>query len=104
MTIRRTYTMRKYELMTVFTTDEDKFKAASDAVRSVLANFGATIDKEEPYGDRDLTYVIEKQKRGRFVLFTVSANPAKISEIESQLKLTQNLLKWLFVKLDEKSN
>lgn len=96
--------MRKYELMTVFTTDEDKFKAASDAVRSVLANFGATIDKEEPYGDRDLTYVIEKQKHGRFVLFTVSANPAKISEIESQLKLTKDLLKWLFVKLDEKSN
>ena len=87
--------------MTVFSTEEDKFKAASDAVRSVLANFGAKIDKEESYGDRDLTYVIEKQKRGRFVLFTVSANPAKITEIESQFKLTQNLLKWLFVKIED---
>ena len=93
--------MRKYKLMTVFSTEEDKFKAASDAVRSVLANFGAKIDKEESYGDRDLTYVIEKQKRGRFVLFTVSANPAKITEIESQFKLTQNLLKWLFVKIED---
>lgn len=93
--------MRKYELMTVFSTEEDKFKAASDAVRSVLENFGAKIDKEESYGDRDLTYVIEKQKRGRFVLFTVSANPAKITEIESQFKLTQNLLKWLFVKIED---
>ena len=93
--------MRKYELMTVFSTEEDKFKAASDAVRSVLANFGAQIDKEESYGDRDLTYVIEKQKRGRFVLFTVSANPAKITEIESQFRLTQNLLKWLFVKIED---
>ena len=93
--------MRKYELMTVFSTEEDKFKAASDAVRSVLANFGAKIDKEESYGDRDLTYVIEKQKRGRFVLFTVSANPAKITEIKSQFKLTQNLLKWLFVKIED---
>lgn len=93
--------MRKYELMTVFSTEEDKFKAASDAVRSVLANFGAKIDKEESYGDRDLTYVIEKQKRGRFVLFTVSANPAKITEIESQFKLAQNLLKWLFVKIED---
>ena len=83
--------MRKYELMTVFSTEEDKFKAASDAVRSVLANFGAKIDKEESYGDRDLTYVIEKQKRGRFVLFTVSANPAKITEIETQFKLTHSL-------------
>jgi len=93
--------MRKYELMTVFSTEEDKFKAASDAVRSVLANFGAKIDKEESYGDRDLTYFIEKQKRVRFVLFTVSANPAKITEIESQFKLTQNLLKWLFVKIED---
>ena len=93
--------MRKDELMTVFSTEEDKFKAASDAVRSVLANFGAKIDKEESYGDRDLTYVIEKQKRGRFVLFTVSANPAKITEIESQFRLTQNLLKWLFVKIED---
>ncbi len=96
--------MRKYELMTVFSTEEDKFKAASEALRSVLANFGATIDKEESYGDRDLTYVIDKQKRGRFVLFTVSANPAKITEIESHFRLTKNLLKWLFVKLDEKKN
>ncbi len=96
--------MRKYELMTVFSTEEDKFKVASEALRSVLANFGATIDKEESYGDRDLTYVIDKQKRGRFILFTVSANPAKITEIESQLRLTKNLLKWLFVKLDEKKN
>lgn len=96
--------MRKYELMTVFSTEEDKFKAASEALRSVLANFGATIDKEESYGDRDLTYVIDKQKRGRFILFTVNANPAKITEIESQLRLTKNLLKWLFVKLDEKKN
>lgn len=93
--------MRKYELMTVFCTEEDKFKASSEAVRSVLANFGATIDKEDSYGDRDLTYIIDKQKRGRFVLFTISANPAKIDEIEKQFKLTKNLLKYLFVKLEE---
>ena len=93
--------MRKYELMTVFSTEEDKFKAASDAVRSVLANFGAKIDKEESYGDRDLTYVIAQQKSGRFVLFKVSANPAKITEIETQFKLTHSLLKWLFVKIED---
>ncbi len=96
--------MRKYELMIVFSTEEDKFKAGSEAVRSVLANFGATIDKEESYGDRDLTYIIDKQKRGRFVLFTINANPAKIDEIEKQFKLTKNLLKYLFVKLEEKKN
>ncbi|WP_147612596.1 30S ribosomal protein S6 [Treponema pectinovorum] len=96
--------MRKYELMTIFPIEEDKFKTASDAVRAVLAKFGATVDKEESYGDRDLTYVINKNKRGRFLLLTVSANPAKISEIETQLKLTNNLLKWLFVKIEDEKN
>ena len=38
------------------------------------------------------------------VLFTVSSNPAKISEIEKQFKLAKNLLKYLFVKVDEDKN
>src|SRR5574344_1198816 len=93
--------MRKYELMTIYPVEDDKFKAGTDAVRAILAQFGATIEKEEPYGDRDLTYEVKKMNRGRFLLFTINANPAKIVEIDRQLKLTTTLLKYLFVKLDE---
>ncbi|MBQ0052091.1 MAG: 30S ribosomal protein S6 [Treponema sp.] len=95
--------MNKYELMTIYPTEEDKSKAGTEGVKAVLAEFGATIEKEESYGDRDLTYVINKNKRGRFVLFTVKANPAKIADINRQFKLNTNLLKSLFVKLDEKN-
>jgi len=94
--------MRKYELMTVFPLDEEKSKKGADDVRSVLSEFGAEIEKEEPFGDRDLTYEIKKQKRGRFILFTMKLNPAKIVEINKQFKLNTNMLKYLFVKLDEK--
>ena len=93
--------MRKYELMTVYPAVDDKFKAGSDAVRSVLTEFGATIEKEEPYGDRDLTYEVKKQNRGRFLLLTVNANPAKLVDIDRQFKLNNDLLKYLFVRLDE---
>jgi small subunit ribosomal protein S6 len=93
--------MRKYELMTIFPLDEEKFKTGSDAVRATLAQFGADIEKEEPFGDRDLTYEVKKQKRGRFVLFTLDANPGKIIEIDAQFKLNKDLLKFLFVKLDD---
>ncbi|BDC95846.1 MULTISPECIES: 30S ribosomal protein S6 [Treponema] len=94
--------MNKYELMTIYPTEDEKFKAGTEAVRAILAQFGASIEKEESYGDRDLTYEVKKQTRGRFVLFTVSANPAKISEINAQFKLTVDLLKSLFVRIDEK--
>ena len=93
--------MRKYELMTIYPAVDDKFKAGLDAVRSVLTEFGATIEKEEPYGDRDLTYEVKKQNRGRFLLLTVNANPAKLVDIDRQFKLNNDLLKYLFVKLDE---
>ena len=94
--------MRKYELMTVFPLDEEKSKKGADDVHSVLSEFGAEIEKEEPFGDRDLTYEIKKQKRGRFILFTMKLNPAKIIEINKQFRLNVNMLKYLFVKLDEK--
>lgn len=93
--------MRKYELMTIFPLEEDRFKKGSDAVRAVLSQFGVETEKEEPFGDRDLTYEIKKQKRGRFVLFTLKANPGKIAEITSQFKLNDDLLKSMFVLLDE---
>ena len=57
----------------------------------------AEIEKEELFGDRDLTYEVEKQKRGRFVLFTLKLNPGKITEIDRAFKIQANLLKYLFI-------
>ena len=94
--------MRKYELMTTFPLDEEKSKKATEEVRNTLTQFGAEIEKEELFGDRDLTYEVEKQKRGRFVLFTLKLNPGKITEIDRAFKIQANLLKYLFVKLEEK--
>lgn len=95
--------MKKYELMTIYPIEDEKFKAGTEGVKSVLAEFGATVEKEESYGERDLAYEIKKQKRGKFVLFTLKANPAKIVEINTQFHLNVNLLKSLFVKIDEKN-
>ena len=93
--------MRKYELMTIFPLDEDRSKKGLEAVRQILSQFGAEIAKEEPFGDRDLTYEIKKQKKGRFVLMNVNVNPAKIAEISAQLKLNSDLLKYMFVLIEE---
>ncbi|MBP5588848.1 MAG: 30S ribosomal protein S6 [Treponema sp.] len=94
--------MRNYELMTIFPLDEDKYKRGSDNVKAVLSQFGAEIEKEEPFGDRDLTYEVKKQKRGRFVLFNIKSNPGKIAEIDKQFKLNADLIKYMFVQVEEK--
>ena len=94
--------MRKYELMTIFPLDEEKSKRGADEARSAPKNSGAELEDANLFGDRDLTYEVKKQKRGRFILFTVKLNPNKISEIDGTFKLQSELLKYLFVKIEEK--
>ena len=94
--------MKKYELMTIFPLEDEKSKKGAEDVKGTLTKFGAEIEEEKPFGDRDLTYEIKKQKRGRFVLFTMKLNPSKIAEIDKEFKINMNLLKYQFVRLDEK--
>ena len=93
--------MRKYEMMTIFPIEEEKYNAGLNTLRTTLGEFGVEIEKEEPFGDRDLCYEVKKQKRGRFVLLNIKANPAKIVDINRQFKLNPELLKCMFVKIDE---
>ena len=94
--------MKKYELMTIFPLEDEKSKKGADDVRGTLTKFGAEIEEEKQFGDRDLTYEIKKQKRGRFVLYTMKLNPSKITEIDKEFKINMNLLKYQFVRIDEK--
>ena len=93
--------MREYELMVVFPIEEDKFKEFSDALRAIVDGSGAQIKSEESYGDRDLAYEIKKHKRGRYILFNISSPPDKIIEMDRQIKLTQGILTYLFIRKDE---
>ena len=94
--------MKKYELMTIFPLEDEKSKKGAEDVKGTLTKFGAEIEEEKPFGDRDLTYEIKKQKRGSFVLFTMKINPSKIAEIDKEFKINMNLLKYQFVRIDEK--
>ena len=94
--------MKKYELMAIFPLEEEKSKKGADDVKGTLTKYGEEIEEEKPFGDRDLTYEIKKQKRGRFVLYTMKLNPGKIAEIDKDFKINMNLLKYQFVRIDEK--
>jgi small subunit ribosomal protein S6 len=96
--------MKKYELMTIYPLDDEKSKKGAEDVKNTLANLGAEITEEKQFGDRDLTFEIKKQKKGRFVLYTMKLNPAKITEIDKAFKINMNILKYQFVALKEKES
>jgi small subunit ribosomal protein S6 len=93
--------MRQYELTVIFPLEEDQYQAGRETVLADLAAQGAEIIKTDENGDRDLAYEIKKRKRGRYVLFTLKLYPEKIKELDRIFKLNPNLLRYLFVKIEE---
>ncbi|MDR0998079.1 MAG: 30S ribosomal protein S6 [Treponema sp.] len=93
--------MRRYELTVIFPLEEDQHKAGREQLLSDLAANGAEIEKTDETGDRDLAYEVKKRKRGKYVLFTLKVDPAKIAAMDRVFKLNANLLKYLFVKIDD---
>ncbi|MDR0562541.1 MAG: 30S ribosomal protein S6 [Spirochaetaceae bacterium] len=93
--------MRQYELTVIFPLEEDQYKAGREQVTADLAANGGEIQKTDEIGDRDLAYEVKKRKRGRYVLFTLNLDPAKIAGLDRIFKLNANILKYLFVNVEE---
>jgi small subunit ribosomal protein S6 len=85
--------------MAIFPVGEDQHKAGREQILADLAASGAAIEKTDEMGDRSLAYEVKKQKTGKYVLFTINAEPDKITAMDRVFKLNSNLLKYLFVRI-----
>ncbi|MDR1930675.1 MAG: 30S ribosomal protein S6 [Treponema sp.] len=93
--------MRQYELTVIFPLEEDQYQAGKETILADLAAQGAEIIKTDEQGDRDLAYEIKKRKRGRYLLFTIKLDPVKLKELDRIFKLNANVLRYLFVRIEE---
>ncbi|AGT43942.1 30S ribosomal protein S6 [Treponema pedis str. T A4] len=87
--------------MTVFPVEEDLYKPGMDSLRNILTEFGVEIISEEPYGDRDLAYEIKRKTKGRYTLFNINADPARMIELDKRFKLIAQMLTYLFIRVEE---
>jgi small subunit ribosomal protein S6 len=92
--------MRLYELMVIFPLEEDLHRSGREQVLADLAANGAEIEKTDELGDKELAYEVKKQRRGKYVLFTLKLDPAKVGTLDRIFKLNANLLKYLFKKIE----
>ena len=93
--------MRRYELTVIFPMEEAAHVAGREQLLSDLSANGVEIEKTDELGDRALAYEIKKRKQGKYVLLVIKSDPAKITNLDRIFKLNGNLLKFLFVRLDE---
>lgn len=94
--------MKKYELMFIInpTILEEGREAVIAKVNNILTVAGATILKSEKWGERKLAYPIDKKKTGFYVLTTLEMDGTKLTEVESKLNITEEVMRYIVVKND----
>ncbi|MGB7621291.1 MAG: 30S ribosomal protein S6 [Terriglobia bacterium] len=94
---------RLYEIMFIVnpnTTDEDVDKLVAQFETTVTTTHGET-QKVERLGKRRLAYKVGRFWEGNYVLFTVKGGGETVKEFERRLKVTDAVIKYLTVRVDE---
>ena len=94
---------RVYEVMFIVRPD-----VAEEDVDKLIAGFtttvtggGGSVKTVEKMGRRKLAYVVRKFSDGNYVLLTVEANGAVVLELERRLRVTEPVIKFITVRIDE---
>ena len=97
--------MRDYEVLYIVRADLDDEKV-QDAVRRVntlISRAGGSSDQTSLWGKRKLAYEVKHQKEGAYVLQDFKLDPVRVPELESSLKITEEVLRHLIVRKPEKT-
>lgn len=75
--------------------------AIADGVTAQLEGEGGAVKKREYWGLRNLAYRIKKNRKGHYVLLGLDAQPASVNEMERQLGLNEDILRFMTLRVDE---
>lgn len=94
--------MNKYEVMFIAKPlEETEVDPIVTFVSDLLTKNGCNIEKVDRWGKRHLAYPVKKQADGYYILINFEAEPATIKEIDRVMKIRDEILKHLIVKIDE---
>ena len=69
--------------------------------RTIIEGGGGTIGKTEYWGLKGLTFRIKKNRKAHFSLMNIDAPPAAVAELERQMRLSTDIIRFLTVRVDE---
>ena len=79
----------------------NKVTELADKFAAVIEQNGGKVAKREDWGLRTLAYKIQKNRKGYYTMFNIDAPAAAVVEMERLMRLDENLLCFLTVKVDE---
>jgi small subunit ribosomal protein S6 len=96
--------MRVYEELFIMKPDspEEEVDGYIDQIKNVITSGKGTVDKVDKWGVRKLAYRVSKYHEGLYVLVVFSSTPELVHEIERRMRVTDSVIKFITVRIDEK--
>ncbi|MFQ5902994.1 MAG: 30S ribosomal protein S6 [Candidatus Binatia bacterium] len=93
-----------YETIFIVHPDQGgKVKEFTDRFKKIIEGLDGAVSQVDEWGLRDLAYRIKKQTKGYYTLFQYRSSARAVEELERNMKLTDGVLRYLTVRLDEET-
>lgn len=93
--------MREYELVYIVRPDmeEEGLEAVKSKVNEVISASGGQVKEVDVWGKRRLAYPIQRLWEGYYIVNRVQLEPKAIKEVERSLKLSEEVIRHLLVRI-----
>ncbi len=93
--------MRDYELVMIISPEAADAEAAVHRFQELIMERGGQVQQVDRWGRRKLAYPIRRQLEGDYVVAQFRLEPSHVREVEDSLRLSEDVLRHLVVKLEE---
>ena len=96
--------MNKYELAVVVSAkiEDDERAVTVEKCKALIERFGGQVTNVDDWGKKRLAYEIQKMKEAFYYFIQFDAESNVPAEIESRIRIMDNVIRYLCVKQDEK--
>lgn len=75
-----------------------------ETFQAIITDGGGTIGKSEYWGLKGLAYKIKKNRKAHFALFNIEAPHDAVAEMERQMRLSTDVIRFLTLRVAEHDN
>ena len=95
--------MREYEVVLIAhpDLDETNLNNTIDKVKSWITDSGGEVSNVDKWGKRRLTFAIQKQREGQYVLVKAGMNPTFTNELERNLRFLEPIMRHMITAVED---
>ena len=73
----------------------------NESLAAIITEHGGKVTKTEYWGLKNLAYKIKKNRKGHYSLLNIEAPHSALSELERQMRINEDVLRYISIKMDE---